>query len=109
MTYRETSALSVVQYTVRVWPDNPKRHPKESKVSERRMSPAQQKLWESLCDPLTTDEPLRLAMLDAALRVKYEHTERVVKSLGLSDESEAAITQVMSKHREQMLTGDYYD
>lgn len=101
---RESTKLTVSRYLVRDWPDNPKRRSRESKVAEREMTDAQRKLWGTLCDPLTTDEPLRLAMLDAALRVKHDHMRQLIKSLDLSEESEVALERTLQYHRETMLT-----
>lgn len=95
----ETTRLAVVTYTIR----QSRNKERVYKLHEQAMTEGQLALWKTLCDSSVVDEPLRLAMVDAALRVRQAHLNSVLESLGLSDQSRVAINRAMQAHREHIV------
>lgn len=80
------------------------KHRRVSRI-EKPFSEVQNRIWDEMCNCLTTDEPTRLAMLNAAMRVKAEALDRTLDSLGLelSPESREAIRAAMEARRREVI------
>jgi hypothetical protein len=93
----ESTRYSVIVHRVRMWRDKERVY----KESEVPMSPAQERLWFELSN-LTTDEPTRLAMLTAALRVKDEMLVQVLERVDIDPETRDMIREKLLQRRQQL-------